>query len=90
MIVKRIRGAIEMKYYGKINYTIDKEHPDIKYMKDWTEDKVLSFYDIYAFDDNYTQEDCINYIKRDLKLVAGGGYNSDHIHNVTFEIERCD
>ena len=35
-----------------------------------------------------TEEDCVNYIKRDLKLVAGGGYNSDHIHNVTFEIER--
>lgn len=51
---------------------------------------MLSFDDTYTFDDNYTQEDCINYIKRDLKLVAGGGYNSDHIHNVTFEIERCD
>ena len=54
--------------------------------KDWMEDKMLSFDDTYTFDDNYTQEDCINYIKRDLKLVAGGGYNSDHIHNVTFEI----
>lgn len=43
MIVKRIRGAIEMKYYGKINYTIDKEHPDIKYMKDWMEDKNVKF-----------------------------------------------
>ncbi len=75
-----------MKYYGKINYTIDKEHPDIKYMKDCTENEVLSFDDTYIFNDMYTQEDCINYIKRDLKLIAGGGYNSKHIHNVTFEI----
>ena len=49
---------------------------------------MLSFDDTYTFDDSYTEEECINYIKRDLKLVAGGGYNSDHIHNVTFEIER--
>lgn len=77
-----------MKYYGKINCTIDKDHPDVQYVKDWTENKMLSFDDTYTFDDSYTEEDCINYIKRDLKLVAGGGYNSDHIHNVTFEIER--
>lgn len=56
-----------MKYYGKINYTIDKEHPDIKYMKDWTKDKVLSFDDTYTFYYGYTEEDCINYIKQDLK-----------------------
>ena len=30
----------------------------------------------------------INYIKKDLKLVAGGGHNTDHIHNVKFEIRR--
>lgn len=77
-----------MKYYGKINCTIDTDHPDVQYVKDWTENKMLSFDDTYTFDDSYTEDDCINYIKRDLKLVAGGGYNSDHIHNVTFEIER--
>ena len=79
-----------MKYYGKINCTIDKNHPDVQYVKDWTENKILSFDDTYTFDDSYTEADCINYIKRDLKLVAGGGYNSKHIHNVKFEIERCD
>ena len=79
-----------MKYYGKINCTIDKDHPDVQYVKDWTENKMLSFDDTYTFANSYTEEDCINYIKRDLKLVAGGGYNSDHIHNVMFEIERCD
>ncbi len=77
-----------MKFKGKIRYTVDAEHPDIKYMEDWTENKVFLFSDTYIFDSSYTKEDAINYIKRDLKLIAGGGYNVDHIHNVTFEIEK--
>ena len=79
-----------MKYYAKINFTIDKYHPDVQHIEDWTEDKILNFDDTYTFDDRYgfTDDDCINYIKRDLKLVAGGGYNWDHIHNVTFEIKE--
>ena len=58
-----------MKLYGEIQCTIDKNHPDIKYVKDWT------------------KEDAIAHIKSDLRLVAGGGYNSEHIHNVKFKIE---
>ena len=80
-----------MKYHGEISYTIDKEHPDIKYIKDWTEDKVFTFSDTYIFSNDYEEEDeenIIAYIKRDLKLVAGGGYNTDHIHNVTFKIDK--
>lgn len=78
-----------MKYHGKISFTIDKGHPDIKYVNDWTEDKILTFTDTYTFNDDYTEESIVQYIKRDLSLVAGGGYNTDHIHNVTFEIEKC-
>ena len=78
-----------MKYHGKISFTIDKGHPDIKYVNDWTEDKILTFADTYTFNDDYTEESIIQYIKRDLSLVAGGGYNTDHISNVTFEIEKC-
>ena len=84
-----------MKYYAKINFTIDKDHPDIQCVKecvkDWTENKMFDFDDTYTFDEGYdgfTEDDYINYIKRDLKLVAGGGYNWDHIHNVTFEIKE--
>lgn len=77
-----------MKYHGKISFTIDKEHPDIKYVPDWTEDKVLTFEDEYTFDDDYTEETAIAYIKNDLSFVAGGGYSIDHIHNVVFEIVR--
>ena len=80
-----------MKYVGKIYYTIDEDHPDIDYINDWTEDKEYSFTDEYDFDEIYDDEDskCIvNYIKKDLKLIAGGGYNSDHIHNVKFDIHK--
>lgn len=75
-------------YYGEIKYTMDSEHPDIKYVENWTEDKVYTFSDTYRFYDDYIEEDAFSYIKRDLRLVAGGGYNSKHIHNVTFEIKR--
>lgn len=77
-----------MRYYGEIRYTIDKDHPDIKYIEDWTENKEFEFDDIYTFKDYYTEEECIRYIKRNLMLIAGGGYNSNHIHNVSFGILR--
>lgn len=77
-----------MRIYGEIKCTIDSEHPDRKYVEDWTDDKVFTFSDVYHFNEDYTEEDAVSYIKRDLKLIAGGGYNSEHIHNVTFEIER--
>ena len=81
------------KYHGKITYTIDKDHPDIKYVEDYTEEKIFTFEDTYSFDESrnleWQEESNIKaYIKRDLKLVAGGGYNTDHIHNIKFEINR--
>jgi hypothetical protein len=75
-------------YYGEINFTIDNNHPDIKCVENWTEDKVFTFSDTYYFDECYTKEEITDYIKRDLKLVAGGGYNANHIHNVKFVITQ--
>ena len=77
-----------MKYHGKISFTMDKNHPDIKYVGDWKEDKVFTFSDEYTFNDDYTEESIAHYIKHDLSLVAGGGYDADHIHNLKFEIKR--
>ena len=81
---------MKVRYRGKINYTMDNKHPDFKCVKDCTEDKVITFEDIYYIDKDYfwSQDEIIDYIKHDLKLVAGGGYNTDHIHNVTFEIKQ--
>lgn len=77
-----------MKYYGKIFFTMDENHPDIKCVKDWTEDKVYDFDDVYTFNEDYDEEEVVAYIKKDLSFVAGGGYNADNIHDVTFEIKR--
>ena len=75
-----------MKIHGKISYIVDTEHPDIKYIKDWSKNKVYTFEDTYTFDNCYTFDDAKSYIESDLRLIAGGGYNSKHIHNVKFEI----
>lgn len=82
-----------MKYYGKITYEIDKNHPDVNYVAGgWYKGKVFKYEDTYGFDERlYSPEDhyiLVNSIKKDLKLVAGGGYNTNHIHNVKFEIQR--
>lgn len=72
-----------------IYYTVDSEHPDIQYIKNPSE--IQSFTDTYTFDTNYvgnvTRLEMENYAKNDLRLVAGGGYNSKHIHNVSFEFK---
>lgn len=79
---------MKIKYCGKISFTMDKNHPDVSCVEDWSDDKVYTFSDEYAFDMSYTHEEIISYIKHDLILVAGGGYNADHIHNVVFDIGR--
>lgn len=84
-----------MKYYGKITYEIDENHPDVNYVDGgWHKGKVFEYEDTYEFDERlYSPKDrdmFVNYIKKDLKLVAGGGYNSEHVHNVKFEIYRID
>jgi len=70
-----------------IYYTVDSEHPDIQYIKNPS--KIQSFTDVYRFDTDYlgdiSRHDMENYAKNDLRLVAGGGYSTKHIHNVKFE-----
>ena len=55
--------------------------------------EIIKFDDIYYFSCDlvnikYDYDNIIEYIKRDLMLVAGGGYNAEHIHNVNFEIKQ--
>lgn len=81
----------KQKYKATIFYTIDAVHPDIKYLnEEYNENKVFNYSDIYSFLADYTIDYCISIIKSDLRLVAGGGYNSEHIHNVTFNIEKME
>lgn len=79
-----------MKFNAKITYKVDGSHPDIKGVpeKYWN-GKVFTYEDTYSFDVSlWTHEEAVEYIKHDLQLVAGGGYNANHIYAVNFEIEE--
>ena len=73
------------KYEAFIFYTMDENHSDLEYIKDWKKGKVYYYNDTYTFEDGYTKEDIYAYMKADLKLVAGGGSTTKHIHNVSFK-----
>lgn len=80
---------MKMKFTGKISYTIDTKHPDFEECN-LKRGEVYTFTDTYIMDDDYflSTEQIINHIKHDLRLVAGGGYDYDHIHRVVFDIKR--
>ena len=78
------------KYLGKITYNISENHPDKSCIKDYSKDKTYTFEDVYNIDENYfwSEESIIGYIKQDLKLVAGGGYDTKNVLNATYEIKQ--
>lgn len=70
----------KFKLKGTINFTTKDNHPD---EKNYTGD----YSDVYTFDSEmYDIESAKSFIKRDLKLVAGGGYRTDTIKNVNIDI----
>lgn len=77
-----------MKIKGTIFYMVDKYHPDYQYIRDPENEQ--TFTDTYTFDERYFPylENCKEYMKRDLMLVAGGGYTVGNIHNIRFEFEK--
>ena len=72
------------EYKATIYYHIDELHPDYKYIANPKQE--LKFEDVYKFPIDYSTDYCIEIIKEDLKLIAGGGYNYKHIHHIKFEI----
>lgn len=79
-----------MKIKATIKYKVKDNHPDLKYIQGWNRDKVFDFEDTYNIDpDNFWGEDHINsYIRGDMELVAGGGYDTDTIEVVSYKTER--
>lgn len=69
---------------AKIEYTVDGGHPDWNYLSDKQRTGVNEFSDTYTIDTEcWSGIDAVKeYIRNDLALVAGGGYNTDHIHGV--------
>lgn len=82
------------KFNATIFYTVDRKHPDLQYMENKSTAIVRTFSDTYLFPTEEKRsvwyganvEDMKRYIMNDLRLVAGGGYDCKHIHNVRFEI----
>lgn len=81
---------MKSKIYAKIEYKIKKNHPDIKYVKDWSKDKIYEFDDTYYIDNDYfyCEDQIKSYIKHDMELVAGGGYDTKGIEIVNYETRR--
>lgn len=80
---------MKRQYKGTITYKMKPSHPDIEYLKGDINEP-LEFADVYTinkedFDNNV--EEIHYFIKRDLTLVAGGGYDSEHIYDVSFNIQ---
>ena len=79
-------------FHATLSYTVDEQHPDWQCLTDEQRYGVNTVDDIYTFDHLYFNAEepskMLNYAKRDLKLVAGGGYNDNHIHNVKFSFDN--
>lgn len=75
------------KYLAKITYRIDSGHPDYKYISPTKRNGILDYSDVYTIYDEYIDRPK-EYIKEDLLLIAGGGYNTNHIHDVKFDIRE--
>ena len=80
-----------IKFKATIYYMVDNDHPDYKYIKEPKSQQQFS--DTYTFDTLYWGNDFGSMearMKQDLALVAGGGYNTDHINNVKYKIIRLN
>lgn len=75
-------------FKAKITFHVTEKHSDAKYVNDIS--KPLEFEDTYTMDTDFfnDKEEILNNIKYDLKLVAGGGYDTENIYNVKFDIKE--
>ena len=83
----------ERKFDAQIVYRMKSTHPDYDKLTtgNWFRERFLTYEDTYTFNDMHdgvSDEGLKEYIKRDLRLVAGGGYTDEHITDVSFLIKR--
>lgn len=79
---------MKRRFEGKIEYTIDKNHPDYDCCPVDERDGILTYSDTYTMDENYflDRDEMIHYIEADLLCVACGGHSTACAHNVKYEI----
>jgi len=75
-----------VKYQATIKYDTKENHPDEKNAKGFTYTDTYTIDTVMFNGDNTVQ----NYIKRDMALVAGGGYDTDTIENVKIDIQAVN
>ena len=73
-----------IKIKATIKCLSNSKHPDCK------ADTPFEYTDTYTVDTDkfYSTTDIYDYIKKDMSLVAGGGYKTDTIKNVKFTTVR--
>lgn len=80
-----------ISYKGRIAYKMKPTHPDYNHVVGgYKPGTVITYSDEYHINPEFFSgnESIIRHIKNDLMIVAGGGYNSRHIYDVEFTIER--
>lgn len=75
-------------FKAEIKFKVIGSHPDIKYISN--PDEIQTLNDTYSINTDYfyNTDEILTHIKNDLQLVAGGGYNTDHIYHVYFDIKE--
>lgn len=71
-------------FVSTITFDTNSKHPDSQNAHG------LTYADTYRMDTNYFEDTYAmrEYIAEDLSLVAGGGYSTNTIENVTIKIEE--
>ncbi len=69
---------------ASIYFDTTEGHPDSKGMKN------LEYSDAYRIDTDYFMgyDSIDSFIRQDLALVAGGGYDTDNIENVKYNLKE--
>lgn len=75
-------------YFAEIAYRMTKGHPDWDCVQDHR--RTQYFEDVYTYDDDrhFSFDDFWEGMKYDLALIAGGGYETTHVKNLTYRIQE--
>ena len=73
---------------AKIWFQIDRNHKDYALVPEKMRNSVLTYEDRYTFTDALPDSKIRQKIRKDLLLVAGGGYDRDHVVDPVISIQE--